>query len=300
MNVAVFGDLHGHFALAYRLLRCWEIEQARRVDAILQVGDVNAFPDPARADRLTLKFAEKDAAQLSFPAWQTGSAEAAAYLAPDAPDETRIAAPLYFVKGNHDDYDYLAALAAGVETGAVAVDPWNRIRYLPSGRIATIEAGGSTLRVAALGGIADPDGHAGEGSKPDHYTHEEVHAVAGLAGPVDVLLTHDAPWGTLVPEGGSHDVTDLIRLHAPAFHFCGHYHETGTALAVPAPTQSYQLDATKPDRTTGRVRAGCFGILEWAGRAKGSRFGFVDTPRLAELARLPEPPITRAEGSVNI
>jgi Icc-related predicted phosphoesterase len=300
MIVAVFGDLHGHFALAYRLLRRWEIEQERRCDLILQVGDVNAFPDPARADRLTLKFAARDAEQLSFARWQQGAAEAAAYLAPDAPAETAIAAPLLFVKGNHDDYAYLEALAARQPGGAIAIDPWHRILYLPSGRLFELRTPDATLRVAALGGIADPDGRASEGPQPDHYTRAELLAVAGLPGPIDVLLTHDAPWGTVMPRAGSRDVTELIALLAPAFHFCGHYHEPGRALAVPAPTRSFQLDATKPATRTGEVRAGCFGILDWRGRAAGSRFAFVDAPRLAALARLPEKPVARSAGDVDV
>jgi Icc-related predicted phosphoesterase len=300
MIVAVFGDLHGHFALAYRLLRRWEIEHEQRCDLILQVGDVNAFPDPARADRLTLKFAAHDAEQLSFPRWQQGAAEAASFLAPDAPAETRIAAPLLFIKGNHDDYGYLAGLAARQETGAIAIDPWRRILYLPSGRLFELHAADATLRVAGLGGIADPDGRPGEGPKPDHYTRDELLALAGLPGPIDVLLTHDAPWGTVMPEGGSRDVSELIALLSPPFHFCGHYHEPGMALAVPGPTRSFQLDATKPERKSGRVRPGCFGILDWRGRPERSHFAFADAPRLAELARLPERPVARRAGEVDV
>jgi hypothetical protein len=300
MIVAVFGDLHGHFALAYRFLRHWEIESGRVADAILQVGDVNVFPDPARADRLTRKFAARDPAQLSFPRWQRGDDEAAMFLAPDAPEQTRIAAPMLFVKGNHDDYGYLERLAAGTASGAIPVDPWQRILYLPSGRMFELNAQDSVLRVAALGGIADPDGRGAGRPKPDHYTKDEVRRVAGLPGPVDVLLTHDAPWGSVFPAGGSRDVTELIALLAPAFHFCGHYHAPGTALTAPAPTRSYQLDAVRPDRASGRMRAGCFGILEWSGRPTNSRFAFVESPRLAQLARLPETPILREEGSVDI
>lgn len=54
MTVAVFGDLHGYFDLAFRLLRYWQRQQGDVVDAVLQVGDFGAFPDPARAERATL------------------------------------------------------------------------------------------------------------------------------------------------------------------------------------------------------------------------------------------------------
>ncbi len=131
--------------------------------------------------------------------------------------------------------------------------------------------------VAALGGIADPDGGPAEGPKPDHYTRAELLALAGLPGPIDVLLTHDAPRDVLLPGAGSRDVAELIALRAPAFHFCGHYHESGRALPAPAPTRSFQLDTTRHDRRTGLVREGCFGILDWRGTIEGSRFDFVDT-----------------------
>ena len=56
INIAVFGDLHGHFTLMYRLLKRWEIENNENVDLILQIGDLGVFPPPYRLDKATMKF----------------------------------------------------------------------------------------------------------------------------------------------------------------------------------------------------------------------------------------------------
>jgi len=43
MNIAVVGDVHGHLALMYAILGKWQIESGRKIDLILQCGDMGAF-----------------------------------------------------------------------------------------------------------------------------------------------------------------------------------------------------------------------------------------------------------------
>jgi hypothetical protein len=66
LHIAVLGDLHGHFPLAYRVLKRWEREHARTLDLILQVGDLGAFPPPFRLDKATKRFAEHDSDELGL------------------------------------------------------------------------------------------------------------------------------------------------------------------------------------------------------------------------------------------
>jgi predicted phosphodiesterase len=42
MNIAVVGDVHGHLALMYAILGRWQQESGRRIDLILQLGDMGA------------------------------------------------------------------------------------------------------------------------------------------------------------------------------------------------------------------------------------------------------------------
>src|SRR5262245_11559286 len=103
LHIAVLGDLHGHFTLAYRVLKRWEREAGQTLDLVLQVVDLGAFPPPFKLDSATRRFAERDPDELGFAEYYEGSPEADEILGPDAPDERRIAADMVFIKGNHED-----------------------------------------------------------------------------------------------------------------------------------------------------------------------------------------------------
>src|SRR6185437_8365323 len=131
LNLAMLGDIHGHLTLAFRLLRRWERETGRRIDLALQVGDLGAFPPPFRLDKATRRFAEKDPEELGFGDYYRGGPDAREVFG-DADDARRIDADLVFIKGNHEDFLFLADRASGAHE-PVPFDAFGRIRYLPSG-----------------------------------------------------------------------------------------------------------------------------------------------------------------------
>src|SRR5262245_46657186 len=99
---AVFGDVHGRVALMLTLARRWQQHTGCTLTAVLQVGDMGAFPDHHRLDDSTLRFARKDPDELGFRAFLEPSADGEALLAPhDSP-------PIVFCRGNHEDFEYLA------------------------------------------------------------------------------------------------------------------------------------------------------------------------------------------------
>jgi predicted phosphodiesterase len=108
--IAILGDLHGHITLAYRLLKRWEIEHSRVFSAIFQVGDFGAYPPPFRADKATMRFYEKDPDELSFVDYHLGSEEADEILGMNALPDRRISADMFFIKGNHEDFDYQVSI----------------------------------------------------------------------------------------------------------------------------------------------------------------------------------------------
>jgi Icc-related predicted phosphoesterase len=280
LRIAVLGDLHGHLTLAYRLLRRWERETGHTVDLILQVGDLGVFPPPFRIDKATMRFAEKDPDELGFVQYHDGSPEADAILGPDAPEETRIHASLYFVKGNHEDFEFLDGLAA--TNSPVPVDAYGRILFLPSGSVAPLPARDHRVRVAALGGLALQNG-PGVGTGTKHYSKSEVQRLWAAGSGLDVLLTHDSPLGTVYDDAGSRDILEFIREFQPRFHFCGHHHEDGRQLDVSCDTQSFLLNGVD-FRTPSELNPGCIGILEW-GDSGGGRFAFLEEKWLGEYSR---------------
>lgn len=149
--IAILGDLHGHITLAYRLLKRWEVEHNKVFSTIFQVGDFGAYPPPFRADKATMRFYEKDRDELSFVDYQQGSDEAAEILGEHALSHRRISADLFFIKGNHEDFEYLDSLP---QPGPYppSVDVYGKIFYLESGTVLPIQDGEHEFRVAALGG----------------------------------------------------------------------------------------------------------------------------------------------------
>jgi hypothetical protein len=149
-------------------------------------------------------------------------------------------APLYWIKGNNEDFDVVAAAIAGRP-------PAPNLHYLCNG--ALHEVGG--LRVAALGGTFAPTWYHAPASalppskghkttvgvaklgksrddKRRHFVKDEVLACKALSG-VDVFLTHEAP-RPFYPAGrhidaGKTVLNEILTTMRPRLHLFGHHHE---------------------------------------------------------------------------
>jgi hypothetical protein len=148
--------------------------------------------------------------------------------------------PLFWIKGNNENFERIAAWEAG--------EPQPRNLHLI--RNGTATAAGP-LRVAGLGGTFAPtwfetraaDLPAGRDEAPyekrddkrRHFVREEVEACKAL-GPVDILMTHEAarPF-ILVDEprpgakprrrdAGKPAINDVLAALKPRLHLCGHHH----------------------------------------------------------------------------
>jgi Icc-related predicted phosphoesterase len=112
---------------------------------------------------------------------------------------------VYFIGGNHDDLRWLESVRS----------PIGPFQYEPC---ATIEVlGGQTI--AYLGRIDTPD------SDVDLDATAYGRLMSLEPGTVDVLITHDGPYGMSVWNGkpqGSHRLLDLITRLQPRLHVSGH------------------------------------------------------------------------------
>ena len=149
-------------------------------------------------------------------------------------------APLYWIKGNNEDFDVIAAARAGRPSAAT-------MHYLANG--GPHEVG--PWRVAALGGTFAPSWYQTPASglpaskgrrvnapavklgksrddKRRHFVKEEVLACKALAS-IDVFLTHEAP-RPFYPAGhridsGKTVINDVLSAMRPRLHLFGHHHE---------------------------------------------------------------------------
>ena len=149
-------------------------------------------------------------------------------------------APLYWIKGNNEDFDVVAAAMAGRS-------PAPTLHHLRNGTLHQV----GHWRVAALGGTFAPSWYHAQASalppskglktaaafaklgksrddKRRHFVRDEVLACKALLS-IDVFLTHEAP-RPFYPAGrhidaGKTVLNEILTTMRPRLHLFGHHHE---------------------------------------------------------------------------
>lgn len=147
--------------------------------------------------------------------------------------------PLYWIKGNNEDFARIAAWQAGAP-------PPRNLHFIANGTAVQV----GPLRVAALGGTYAPTWFetpaadlpvvrpgapvARRDDKRRHFVREEVEACKTL-GPIDILMTHEAARPFIVGDepgvtkrrridAGKPVINGLLAALQPRLHLCGHHH----------------------------------------------------------------------------
>jgi hypothetical protein len=148
--------------------------------------------------------------------------------------------PLYWIKGNNEDFDVVACAMAGRP-------PASTLHYLPNGGPHQV----GPWRVAALGGTFAPSWYHTAASalppsrgrrtgitsvklgksrddKRRHFVRNEAILCKGLT-KIDLFLTHEAP-RPFYPQGrrldaGKTVINDVLTTMRPRLHLFGHHHE---------------------------------------------------------------------------
>jgi Calcineurin-like phosphoesterase len=166
MNIAVFGDLHGHILLALQLCVRWQQQTGQQLDLILQVGDLGVFPDRTRLDRATRRHGERNPAVLSFLNFFTAKHPAVTTLLEE------LSCPLLFVRGNHEDHSWLDAREHQFPDPCFPVDAYLRLWCLKTGAPYTFQRGEEAITILGIGRIGRPA--SSEKTKP-HYIQPYVY-----------------------------------------------------------------------------------------------------------------------------
>ena len=212
-----------------------------------------------------MRFYKKDPDELSFIDYYDGSKEAEEILGEKAQLDKKIGANLYFIKGNHEDFEYLESLPQ-FDDMPTSVDAYYKIFYLGNGSVHNISVGHNQLKVASLGGVSD-NHQWGKSSLSKHYTKSEYQQLCAYGQEVNLFLSHDVPYGTIYENSGSKDVLNFITMYQPKLHFCGHYHEAGQQLSVSENTESYILNEVN-FRKPSKLNPGCIAIVEFEGKGE--------------------------------
>ena len=156
-------------------------------------------------------------------------------LASDDGEYPRPRAPVYWIKGNNEDFDFVAAQSAGAGTIP-------NLHFIPNG--VSVPAHGLVL--AGLGGTFAPTwyetraaelpshgarsaGRKASATRDDkrrHFVHEEVEACSALQ-KVDVFLSHEAARPFPLPrvkDAGKTPINEVLAKMKPRLHLFGHHH----------------------------------------------------------------------------
>ena len=227
LTFAVFGDIHGRIALMYTLAILWQQQSGIELDGLLQVGDMGAFPDLSKLDKATKKHAEKDTDELGFQQFCVVTPESKFYL------QYQQAPPTYFIRGNHEDFDYL-----GKFTKPSSIDPWDKIWFIPDNQIIRAGEDCRSVKIAAFGGIAPGEEQRLRGksartqyrkarkvgkSDPRYFSEHSIENISPHLQNADILMTHAGP---ICPEltNGSMLIQELVEYVKPRIHVFGHHH----------------------------------------------------------------------------
>ena len=287
MNIAVFADLHGRVLLAFKLCARWQRETGEHIDLILQAGDLGAYPAMERLDRATLRYAERDPTELGFMEHFIDYNPAVAAILAETD------CPLIFVRGNHEDHDWLDEQERQSPQALpfFPVDVYQRVFNLSTGKTLTFSRGGEDIRVFGIGRIGphqeEEDHH--QGKYIQHYESERVYQSEDRL-PIDVLLTHPSRTDFVLLERGvkikastgMREINFILDRDRPAYHFFGHY---GGPPQVRTDTNGVTLSVKLADlhweRGGSTLEAGSMGLLRWHNREQHS-FKVLDDPWLKE------------------
>lgn len=266
MNIAIFADVHGKLLLAFKLCARWQRETGKRIDLILQAGDLGAYPAMERLDRATRKYGERDPTELGFMQhFARYDPTVEAVLA-----ETTC--PLIFVRGNHEDHAWLDELEQQSKGAIFPVDAYQRVYNLKTGVPWTFRKGKHQITVLGIGRISpasiDTDPQQSKFIQP--YESERVYQLPQT--PIDVLLTHHSRRDFVILERGvkikastgMQEIEHILDLDKPAYHFFGHYGGPAqvcsdfnrTTLAVKLADLQWEHKGTV-------LEAGSMGLLRW-------------------------------------
>jgi Icc-related predicted phosphoesterase len=213
--IGFVGDTHGRVLHTLAVLSEWQLRSHQKLDFIIQVGDLGAYPEPSEELKKE-KYVRQDPAELDF----------SRYLQADGLLESTIRYVrkkhlnrIHFIRGNHEDFDWLSVKSRQAMRGIVNVDPYDLYHYVIDGTVMEM----NNWKIAFLGGIETVSQQT---KSIDPKAYEKL--INMTAGEIDILVTHDAPYGIGLnyygQTQGSALISNLIEKINPKYIIAGHYH----------------------------------------------------------------------------
>jgi Icc-related predicted phosphoesterase len=275
--IAFVGDTHGRVMQCLAAVLRLQEERRVRFDLVIQVGDFG-FPEAERMDATSRHHLEADPSEGELM-WIWAMEDADLEYDRFECVERRLAVPVLFVRGNHEDFYWLDRLQPDWETGTDVADPFGLFHWVPDGCV--VERGG--CRIAFLGGVEELAGEPGISAR----AYAELIELPPNS--IDVLVTHEGPFGSSVGfQGDTHGspmISRLVDRVQPRFHVFGHAHQCVGPINS-GRTTYLGLDGLRASRVwhpaARGLKPGCLGVLDTSN-------GTLDAVHDAWLAQFPTP-----------
>lgn len=215
MRIAIFSDIHGKILLPFKLVDLYQKEIGKKIDFILQCGDIGAYPNIENLDKATIKHAKNDRDELGFYDDFTKINQSIKTFL----DELNI--PMICVRGNHEDHDFLDNLEnKNFKNSLFPIDVYKKVFVCKSGLKQELKTENETLSFVGIGRIGDRKGRT-EKRFIQEYERKEVKKLLKTKETFDILITHDKDDNSERGYGMSEirEVLDNVIFH---YHFYGH------------------------------------------------------------------------------
>ena len=126
MLIGFAGDVHGLVYHAIALVTTWQRKTGKKLDLVVQVGDMGAYHALDRVDEAGRRHIALDPAQGDFSRLLQADGLRAERL---RAVRGEMASSIHFLRGNHEDFEYLGGLARDEPDGTVTVDQFDLFRY---------------------------------------------------------------------------------------------------------------------------------------------------------------------------
>lgn len=212
MKIAFLGDIHGRVFHALAVLAKWQKVYNEKLDLVIQAGDFGAYPYPDE-HLLNNRFVKKDPTELDFSRYIKGDGDTSDFF---NMIKTQLKTPIYFIRGNHEDFDWLDSL--NDKDGICSVGEDGLLRYIKDG---TVHKFGD-MNIAFLGG-------ADFGAKHEGFIDlKALERLMNTKYKINILVTHEIYHGIGFSyhglTQGSRNITMLVEKIKPEYHITAHYH----------------------------------------------------------------------------
>lgn len=203
MLIGFLGDMHGSAFHALALIYRWMIHYRRRLDYIIQPGDIGILPNPDADKPPEERFYQwnKTVYDLFYLAKASGKSATTLRQVRET-----IGSTVLFIRGNHDEQPQFQRYKEADHGNGVPIDPYGLFTYMPDGAVLT--ADGKSILL-----FGDPSANSEIEPSNDR---------------IDILVTHQGPYGigrnTVGEIQGDSTAIALAKKKCPSIHVFGHHH----------------------------------------------------------------------------